>query len=427
MERHDAPHVTETGSQNGLASSQAAHQQYRGLQRLAWATLVAGFVLFVLLVVAIPRTVTWAIERVRQDAPAPVLVISGQVYVLAAGSPNWVVRAGATQLNPGDSISTHESSRAFLTLPDDSTVLMYPDTELTLVASNFVRYRPETMQITLEQSRGKTRIGVAPVVSPEKRAFRVRTPAFAAALQEGSFAVEVNAATRERGSETEAEFRGSLVARLGNAEVTDGERVVALSKRERVTTKDGRLPAAPLPAAQDLIEMGDFTALAPDWNDIWRKEDRSERQPKGTVTPHPDGVFLTRAGEGPGETVLVQHINRDVWDFEELILAVRVKAVYQNLPGGGTAGSEYPIMVRVSFRDITGGETLWYHGFYYDAPTDERYSTKHATHAPQDAWYEYEIDLLQLTPRPTFIHTIEVAAAGWSFEGAIQKISLVGE
>ena len=405
-----------------VATQVTARHQYRGLQRLAWATLVAGFVVFLFSFVAIPRTANWAIERIRQDAAASVLVISGQVYVLTAGSPNWVVRAEATQLNPGDSISTHETSRAFLTLQDESTILLYPDTEVTLVASNFVRYRPETMQITLEQNRGKTRIGVAPVVSPEKRVFRVLTPTFAAALQEGSFSVEVNADFAE-----ESESRGSLVARLGSAVVTDGEKVVALSKRERVTTEDGLLPAAPLPAAQNLVQMGDFTALAPHWNEIWRREDRSERLPKGIVAPHPDGAYLSRVGEGSGETVLAQQINRDVWDFEKLALNLRVKAVYQSLPGGGTAGSEYPIMVRISFRDITGGETLWYHGFYYDTSTDEWYSTKHATLVPQDEWFDYEIDLLQLTPRPTFIQTIEVVATGWSYEGAIQSVSLVGE
>ena len=403
------------------ATEAIAPTRYRGMQRLAWATLVAGFIVFALAVIAVPRTITWAIERVRQDAPAPVLVISGQVYVLAAGSPNWVVRAEATQLNPGDSISTHETSRAFLTLPDESTILMYPDSEFTLVAANFVRYRPEKTQIVLAQSRGKIRIAVAPVASSAERRFRVQTPDFSAALREGSFAVEVSP-----GVNGGAESRSSLSARLGSAVVTDGKKDIALSGGERVTTTGGQLPDAPLPAAQDLVEMGDFSALPPNWQDTWRKEDRSERTPKGIVTPHPDGLYFTRVGLGAGETVLAQQINRDVWDFEELILTLRVKAIYQSLPGGGTAGSEYPIMVRINFRDITGGETRWYHGFYYAAPTDERYSTKHATRIAQDEWLRYEINLLQLTPRPTFIQTIEVVATGWSYEGAIQRISLVG-
>ncbi len=402
--------------QQFIATQESVSRQYRGLQRLAWTMLVASFLFFVVIVITLPYAINWAIERIRQDVSVPVQVISGQVYILTAGSPSWVVRSEATQLDPGDSISTHETAQAFLVLPDGSTVHMYPDSKLKLATSNIVRYRPEKVQITLEQERGYSRIAIAPVVEPEERIFTIRAPTLVATVQEGSYAVEVI-----------GESRSSLAARLGSAEITDGQRVLEISAGERATTVDGRLPAEPLPAAQDLILMGDFIALSPDWKDIWREEDRSEGPPRGRITPQPEGLSIKRTGRGNGHTVLVQQINRPVWDFEELKLLVRVKAVYQSLPGGGTAGTEYPIMVRVLFRDISGGETPWYHGFYYDEPTDERYSTRNATLVPQDEWFLYEIDLIKLTPRPTFIRTIEVVSTGWSYEGIIQHMSLVGE
>ena len=46
---------------------------------------------------------------------------------------------------------------------------------------------------------------------------------------------------------------------------------------------------------------------------------------------------------------------------------------------------------------------------------------------PQDEWFLYEIDLVGLTPRPTFIRTVEIVSTGWSYDGAIQHVSLVGE
>lgn len=402
--------------QQFIATQETVGRQYRGLQRLAWATLVVGFVVFLLLLLLIPRGISWAIGSIRQDVSVPVRIISGQVYVLTAGSPSWVVRSDATQLNPGDSIGTHETARAFLEMPDGSNVHIFPDSEVKIVASNIVRYRPERVQVVIEQVRGYSRIAVAPVEEPARRVFQVVAPTLSATLQDGSYALEVI-----------GEDRSSLAVRIGNAIVTDGERILALTARDRATTVNGRLPEAPLPAAQDLIAMGDFTALAPDWNEVWREEDRSERGPSGSVSPYPDGIYLKRSGEGHGQTVLVQHVNRPVWDFEELILSMRIKANYQSLPGGGTAGTEYPIMVRVFFRDITGGETPWYHGFYYDVPSDERYSTRSATLVPRDEWHLYEVDLLELTPRPTFIRTIEIVATGWSYEGVVQHISLVGE
>lgn len=403
--------------QQFIATKIAASRQYQGLERLAWATLVVSFLVFVAIVISLPYAFDWAIERIRQDVPVEVRVISGQVFVLEVGSPSWVVRSESTQLNPGDRIGTHETAHAFLVLADGSTVYVFPDSEIALVESNVVRYRPDKVQIELDQVKGYSRIAVAPVLSPERRDIRIQAPFLAARLQEGSFAVEVI-----------AEDRSSLSARLGNAVVEDGERELAIASGERVTTENGRLPEAPLPAAQDLMQMGDFTALSPDWKDFWTEEDYSERPPKGTITPRTDGLFLKRVGSGHGETVLVQQVNRPVWDFEKLILSVRVKAIRQNLPGGGTAGFEYPILIRVNFRDVSGSEKPWYHGFYYLEPTeDDGFSTKGATLVTRDEWFNYEIDLLEIMPRPTYIRTIEIVATGWSYEGAIQHLSLVAE
>ena len=79
--------------QQFIATQVSASRQYRELQRLAWATLIVSFLVFLLLVLTIPLAVDWAIERIRQDVSVPVRVISGQVYILTAGSPSWVVRS----------------------------------------------------------------------------------------------------------------------------------------------------------------------------------------------------------------------------------------------------------------------------------------------------------------------------------------------
>lgn len=404
MQQHTAP--TETSS-----------RPYLGLQRLAWATLVVSFLVFLALVYLLPHAFRAIVESIRQDVSVHVRVISGQeVYVHAAGSPSWVVRFDEAILNPGDSIRTDENSRAFLVLPDDSTVLMYPNSRLLLVSSSLVRYQPEKIQVVLEQVRGRTRIGVAPVRSPESRVFRVRAPTFTATLMEGSYTVEVI-----------TESRSSLGARLGNALVSDGERVLSLSARERVTTEDGHLPAAPQPAAQDLVQRGDFSGTNSDYLADWIEEDRSIDAPSGTVTIEDDGVHLKRVGEGHGQSVFLQQVNRDVWDFEELVLRARVKAVHQSLPGGGWKGTEYPIMLRILYRDISGEEREWSRGFYYYVTSEEGFLTSNATRIGQDTWYTYEQNILHLAQRPVFIRTVELVASGRSYEGVVQYVSLVGE
>lgn len=403
--------------QQYTATPVTSSRAYRGLHRLAWATLVVSFLIFLALVYSFPHALRLVVESIRQDVSVPVRVISGQeVYVHAAGSPSWVVRFDKTVLNPGDSIRTDEDSRAFLVLPDDSTVQLYPNSSVKLAESNLVRYQPEKMQIVLEQVKGKSRIAVSPVRSPESRVFHVRTPTFTASLLEGSYAVEVI-----------EDARSSLAARLGNAVVTDGDRVLSLSAWERVTTEDGQLPAAPLPAAQDLVQVGGFSAPEPTLRTYWAEEDRSIESPSGTVAFERDGVHLKREGEGHGETVLIQQINRDVWDFEELVLRARIKVLQQSLPGGGRQGSEYPVAIRINYRDINGEERTWFHGFYYFEPTEAEYLTLNATKIEQNAWYTYEQNILQLTQRPISIRTVEVVASGRSYEGVIQFVSLVGE
>lgn len=403
--------------QQDMAPPVTTSRPYRGLHRVAWSTLIVSFLIFLAVVFTFPHALRLVIESIRQDVSVPVRVISGQeVYVLAAGSPSWVVRFQQTTLNPGDSIRTDEDSRAFLVLPDDSTVLMYPNTSLSLLSSNLVRYQPDKMQVILEQVRGKSRIGVAPVRSPEKRIFSVRTPTFTANLMEGSFTTEVL-----------GESRSSLSARLGEAVVTDGSRLMSLSARERVTTEDGRLPEAPLPAAQDLVQKGDFAAPESDLQAHWTEEDRSIDAPSGAIAIQQDGVHLKREGEGHGQTVFLQEINRDVWDFEVLVLRARVKAVHQSLPGGGWKGSEYPVMLRIRYRDISGEEREWFRGFYYFVPSEEEFLTNNATNIEEDTWYTYEQDILQLAQRPIFIRTIEVVASGRSYEGVVQYVSLVAE
>lgn len=403
--------------QQYMAPPATSSRSYRGLQRVAWATLVVSFLIFLALAFSFPRAVQFVIESIRRDVSVPVRVISGQeVYVLAAGSPSWVVKFEGTLLNPGDSIRTDENSRAFLVLPDDSTVQMYPNSSVALVASNVVRYQPEKMQIVLEQIEGKSRIAVAPVALPENRVFRVRTPAFTASLMEGSYALEVI-----------EDARSSLAARLGNAIVTDGVSDLSLAAWQRVTTEDGLLPNAPLPAAQDLVQMGDFTATDSDVRAYWAEEDRSIDAPSGTVTLQDDGVHFKREGEGHGQTIFLQQINRDVWDFEGLVLRARVKAIHQSLPGGGWKGAEYPVMLRIRYRDISGEEREWLHGFYYLVPREEGFPIKNATIIEQESWYTYEQNILQLAQRPIFIRSIEVVAAGRSYEGVVQFVSLVGE
>ena len=74
--------------------------------------------------------------------------------------------------------------------------------------------------------------------------------------------------------------------------------------------------------------------------------------------------FVRRGSKNShGENILYQAINRDVSDFVSLKLSVDFRIIYQTLSGGGYLGSEYPLLVQVTYRDEAGNQHTWARGF----------------------------------------------------------------
>jgi len=128
------------------------------------------------------------------------------------------------------------------------------------------------------------------------------------------------------------------------------------------------------------------------------------------------------------ETVLEQALDRQLPDqMTTLVVRAMVKVRYQGLSGGGYLSSEYPLMIRLIYRDVYDSETEWVQGFYYQ--NDAGNPTMYGLQVPQDRWYYFESDdlLEQLPLRPYKLVRLRIYASGWDYESLISDFSLIVE
>ncbi|MCS6802240.1 MAG: FecR domain-containing protein [Chloroflexota bacterium] len=390
--------------------------------RLAWLIIWVAFGLFCLLCIGSVLSLRWYQESATQPYDALLgTVIGGTITRQSAGSTSWVVVNEDAILREHDRIQTDRVGRALVSLFDGSTVLILPESEIQLSRLQVSVFAPKTNYVSVRVNRGKAVIAVAR--PPEGRTeFTLLIPQGRAVLLEGSYSVVVG--------EPESEIK---VRERGHAFVTAGGRTVEL--RERFATSVGRMPSDPRPAATDLIRNGTFTEGFTGW----------QREPDQTYclenTPAPAQVQLTTDAAGQPavrfvrtgsqatacEVFLRQEINRDVSEFWTLRLSVEINVISQSLGGGGSLGSEYPMMIRLRYRSAEGLENLVVQGFYVENPTRSRVDYGVPVRAGVWETIGYEQDLMSRVPTPRQILYLEVVAGGHDYESYIRRVSLVGE
>jgi hypothetical protein len=140
-------------------------------------------------------------------------------------------------------------------------------------------------------------------------------------------------------------------------------------------------------------------------------------------------VQILRSGSNQNSAItgIRQQIDKDVSDARTLILSADVRLHYQNLSGGGYLSSEYPLIIRILYRDVNGSEAEWVHGFYYQ--NDANNPTLNGELVPSDEWVPYETSNLfeTLDPKPFRIVRVEIYASGWDYESYISGVRLTVE
>lgn len=385
---------------------------------VAWIFLLLSFFSCCLIAFATPMATNLYLAQALRVDTAQVEVIGGAAIVQKRGSTQETATTGSTSIGEGDVVRAAANSQVMLWLPGGSNVRLWPETKIGITKLQSSKYNHNNAVIQLHQESGHSRVEVAMLVTTA-RSFQIATPEGTVTLREGSYSLDLQSGRTE------------VTNHFGSASLEAAGRSVELLQRERAAVTAGNAPTDPVPSARNLVVNGDFGQGLEEWQSGNRE---AEEPVLGAVMPElADGLpavrFLRAGATKHAETFLLQNINRDVTDFQSLKLGFDLKLVSQSLSGGGWLGSEYPLMVKVKYRDVGGSESTFRRGFYYQ--NSDRHPTTNGESVEQGVWIKRDgYDLFNRSttdPRPVYIISIELAASGWSFESLATNVRLTAE
>ena len=395
-------------------------------ERVAWAVLLLSFAAFVLVVVGGPLGVRWYVASAEKEQKAVVESLVGTVVVEPPVGRGAVPlgRGQSMAVSEGTVVRVDETSEATITLFEGSFVRLFPGTSVRLERMRAPRYsgRQRPRSIWLNLFGGRASIGTAPALSTDLDV-RVVSLQGAAELQaDGKYIVS---ATIDR---------CDVSTYRGLADVSAEGQRVTVTARQRTSMELDQPPAPAVDVARNLVRNGDFhEGLDVAWR-VFNEQGTDGGDVDGTVDVVEDegrtAVRFARAG-GHGnhcETVLEQTIDTQLPDaVTSLTVHATVKVRHQSLSGGGYLSSEYPLMIRLTYRDVYDSETEWIQGFYYQNTAGN--PTTYGEEIPRDTWHFFESgNLLEELPvRPYKIMRLRVYASGWDYESLISDVSLIEE
>jgi hypothetical protein len=397
-------------------------------QRRAWLCIVVAFGIWCSLVVWLGVTAnTW--RKTAYSTPTAQLVAKRGIVLYQGPRDSLPVSiAESTNLDEGGTLQVPASSEAVVQLGvDGSRIRVRAGSELRFSTMRVGRFNRDLTQVRLEQLQGAANFDILGEL-PDGREVEVLTPHTSAGdgikLTKGSYLVWVQSNVTRLLS-----YRGQAKVQLDTSKypLRDGRFVVfGPDRAERVRVSD--LP-------EQLIRNRDFMrGFGDSWSPIMKGEPgRPDRGGERTMVEEAIGdrtyrtLWLTRDTEKDthNETGLRQEVDREVWAYQKLTLSAFVKVTGASLDGGGTRGSEYPLMLRVKYVAENGGEYTWAKGFYVKNETGS--PTEIGEQLAAGVWYEFKIDMMQLKDRPAFISEVEVVAAGHDYDSQVADIQLAAE
>jgi hypothetical protein len=399
-------------------------------QRVAWTVLSVAFVSFWVVAIGTPLSIRSFILNAQDSKQTEMQVIGGTVRVLKAGGRAPIAATKELTLEEGDEVITDATSSATLDLFDRSHAIVYSNTDVKLDRTQTPRFRASSRpnDIVLNLTGGYMRVGV-PLPGDRSTSFRVVTPHTTIELSEGSYRIDVlNEATQ-------------VAVVLGEAIVGEDSERTTLRQGTRSRVGLDGVPSPAVPAVQNLVKNGDFQKpLASSW--LTSTVVLSSSVQPANIEVVEDGgrqaVRLVRREEDDGnhtEASIQQRLDQEVRGFDRLELLFDVKLIYQSLPGGGEQSSEFPLIVRLDYKDIWGNDKFWTHGFYY---RNERgfpialdpWGQPFGEQIPRDVWFPFESgNLLSLLGdnAPARITGLKVYASGWNYDAWVSDVQLLVE
>ncbi|MGI5836274.1 MAG: hypothetical protein ACOX87_07250 [Chloroflexota bacterium] len=392
----------------------------RNPQTTAWIVISTAFGIFWLLVVVAFVGAKHFYDTAVVAQTGTLTRELGIVLFRDAISSNLMNAQDNLSLRQGDELLVDQAARASVLFFDGSWMRIYSGSEVRLSELQKSRFHDGFSVITVHFKNGMGRFVLGDEVTDSRR-FMVTTPHGNAVLSKGSFGVLV--------TDTSTRFS----SHEGTALVESGGKTVVFGANEKAIITPTQL-TGPLPEGDQLIANGDFAQGFTHWQPLDINEPGRDPEPgqRMLVPEVIDGresltlqVERVSRKATHNETGLIQYIDKDVSDYSVLRMDADVRVDEQSLSGGGYMGYEYPMMLRIRYRDAHGRQIDWSHGFFHKNP--ENRPTPNGQWLPQGQWYHYDGDLMEVEPKPVHIISIEVLGAGHSFLSSIANISLVGK
>jgi len=323
----------------------------------------------------------------------------------------------------GTVIYVDETSEAVVTFADNSFMRIYPGSTVRLDVMRAPRFRagirPFMLYITV--LGGRVRLGSALIPDGDLDMVVTTATARTVLYEEGSYLIDVDA-------------DGTEVAVYRSQAVVSAQGVnVLVEERQRTEVSPGEPPSEPVGVARNLVQNNNLRPPLEEWR-VYNEQGTDGGQVDGRAEAVVDtgvaAVRLLRTGGGGNhcQTVLEQVLDARLPEpISSLVVRSTIKVRYQQLSGGGYLASEYPLMIRLTYRDAYDSEAEWIQGFFYQNVDGN--PTTYGLQIPQDRWYVFESDNLMdsLPVKPARIMSIRVYAAGWDYDSLVSDINLIIE
>lgn len=409
-------------------------------ERRAWRILIGFFIVFLVVCSSGVWLVQWYIFRSMVDLETDLKVARGTVSVILPNTQEPIaVTDRRSDLQIGVIIQTDEKSQAILTFVDPSTkqpvasLVIFPDSSIVLTQARSPRFglNSTSYQIEITNSMGRSEVSILESAQRTTH-FNVTAPQVVISMpRSGLYTIETT------------DQRTWVTVHSGEASITDRDtgELTALSANNRVLVDSSAKQLLPVPDEKPLVANSNFSE---DYQRGWQFYsigdvagtiksvtfdgrsavviDRSQNNWPGQVLDH-------------GEIGLVQSVDTNVNDHDSIELRLTLYVEEQSLALCGIAGSECPLMIRITYIDTSGTERVYIHGFYAQPDNSQGYPvlcdtcrTEHER-INMGSWYTFSKNLLVLLPaeqRPVHIKELRFYASGHAFKVYVSEMSLLG-
>jgi len=395
-------------------------------ERRVWLLIWLAFATFCALIFAAFKFTIEYVSTAQVNQPAIVTGSRGQVAYSLKGSDEKTLLGGRSDLGVGTVLwlDRTTATSAELQLFDDSQVMLLGGSTLELTRMEVGRFINQH-SVLLTQTSGPIRYSTTDAVD-------VQVPsALVHMAGRGDYTVWLlGDRTRVLVYSGEARVTPMVGGVAGNSVTVGDNHRVELDARGQVS------PVVDLP--MQLLANADFAQRDQGWQalDVPNNGALDVNGTRSWVAgPDDTGSALRVLRQSikleHGETGLVQSLNNvDVSGYRHLWLQAWARVDYSDLSGGGTLGSEYPMMFRIKYEGPVEGSFIpWAIGLFYSNSDNRPIPPNTAVPWPQGAWKLYRVDLMDTDPSnvPSRLLEFAVMGQGHSYDARVAGISLIGE